>query len=76
MRRRRGADAGKWTLEEYRGGRAVVSYDGIFAGPDLCVGIMNRALELVGAYGVRVKVVENRAQGGAVDRYLLEWMEP
>lgn len=53
-----------------------MSYDGILAGPDLCVGIMNRALELVGAYGVRVKVVENRAQGGAVDRYLPGWMEP
>jgi hypothetical protein len=53
-----------------------VSYDGVFAGPDLYVGIMNRVLELVGAYGVRVKVVENRARGGAVDRYLPGWMEP
>jgi len=72
----RGADAGKWTVEEYRAGRAVLSYEGSFAGPGLCVGIMNRVLELAGAYGVRVTVVEDRAQGGAVDRYLLEWMEP
>jgi hypothetical protein len=71
----RGEEAGEWTLEEYRRGRAVVSYDGSFAGPGLCVGIMDRALEMAGGYGVRVKVLEDRAHGGAVDRYLLEWME-
>jgi hypothetical protein len=72
----RGPGAGEWTLEEYRGGRAVLSYDGDFAGPALCIGIMNRALELTGACDVRIGVIEERAQGAAVDRYLLEWMEP
>ncbi|MGD8717800.1 MAG: hypothetical protein PVH29_03160 [Candidatus Zixiibacteriota bacterium] len=67
-------EGGGWTLEEYREGRSILRYDGDFAQPDICVGIVRRALESTGAYNIRVEMIDTRSGEGGADRYLMEWI--
>jgi hypothetical protein len=72
----RGEGAGDWRVEEYAPGRAVVKETGVTGNVDFSVGIIKSSLESVGAYNVRVAVIDDRAQGAEANRFLAEWIEP
>jgi uncharacterized protein (TIGR02265 family) len=72
----RGEGAGDWRVEEFAPGRAIIKETGITGNVDFSVGIIKSSLETVGAYNVRVAVIDDRAQGADANRFLAEWMEP
>lgn len=72
----RGEEAGRWLAEEYAPGRAVIRETGLTANTDFGSGVIKAGLELVGAYNVRVTVIDDRAAGAEANRYLVEWIEP
>ncbi len=43
---------------------------------DFSVGVIKSSFEAVGAYNVRVAVIDDRTKGADANRYLAEWMEP
>jgi len=72
----RGEGAGTWEMEEGTAGRAIIRESGITSNVDFGAGILKGGLEGVGAYNIRVTVLDNRADGAPSNRYLVEWMEP
>jgi uncharacterized protein (TIGR02265 family) len=72
----RGENAGQWAAEEYAPGRAVIRETGLTANTDFGSGVIKAGLELVGAYNVRVTVIDDRAAGAEANRYLVEWIDP
>lgn len=72
----RGEGAGEWRVEEFAPGRAVFKETGVTGNVDFSVGIIKSSLEAVGAYNVRVAVIDDRARGADANRFLAEWMEP
>jgi len=72
----RGEGTGDWHVEEFAAGRAVIRETGITGSVDFSVGVIKSSLEAVGAYNVRVAVIDDRAEGADANRYLAEWLEP
>jgi len=72
----RGREAGEWVLEEYRPGRAILRETAVIANVNFVKGVLKGGLEALGCYNIRVNVLDDRAEGAAANRYLLEWMEP
>ena len=70
----RGEGAGDWHTEEYAPGRAVIVETGVTGNVSFAAGVLKSSVEAVGAYNVRVTVLDERAKGAAANRYLLEWM--
>lgn len=68
-------DPGEWEIREVGRGRAVVRYTGEMISPDITAGVFKGALETVGAYNVRVTVLESRPKGAPFNEWLVEWLE-
>jgi hypothetical protein len=72
----RGEDAGEWLVEEYKPGRAIIRETAITANVDFVSGVLRGGLEAMGAYNIRVSVLDERNTGADANRYLVEWIEP
>jgi hypothetical protein len=72
----RGKGAGDWHVEEFAPGRAIIEETGVTGNVDFSVGVIKSSFEAVGAYNVRVAVIDDRTKGADANRYLAEWMEP
>lgn len=72
----RGPASGDWRLEHYEPGRAILAEDSTLSNPVFGAGILRGALEMVGAYNVRVELLNERDAGSAFNRYLVEWIHP
>ncbi len=71
----RGPGAGAWEVETSGPGRAVIRENGITGSTGLGAGALKGCLETVGAYNVRVTIVDDAARGASHNRYLVEWLE-
>jgi len=67
----RGEGAGGWYLDEYLPGRAIVREDGIFVDVNFAIGVLKSALAALGAYNVRVALLDDRSRGARFSRYLV-----
>jgi hypothetical protein len=72
----RGPGTGAWWVESYETGRAVLAENGAAPSRTVSLGILRGVLEARGAYNVRSEVLNERAVGSAVNRYLIEWIHP
>jgi hypothetical protein len=71
----RGTEGEGWEIEDFRPGRIVVKETGFLPYVDFISGVIKRTLEALGALNVRVAVLNDRAEGAEVNRYLAEWLE-
>jgi hypothetical protein len=72
----RGEEAGEWIVEEYKPGRAIIKETAITANVDFVSGVLRGGLEALGAYNIRISVLDERGAGADANRYLVEWIEP
>jgi hypothetical protein len=72
----RGEEAGEWIVEEYKPGRAVMREKAITANVDFVSGVLRGGREALGAYNIRVSILDERSAGATANRYLVEWIEP
>jgi hypothetical protein len=71
----RGPEGEGWEIEDFRPGRIVIKETGFLPYVDFISGVIKRALEALGGLNVRVAVLDDRAKGADVNRYLAEWLE-
>ena len=72
----RGEDAGSWEISNYQTSRCILTETGPTRDTSFVAGIVRGGLGAVGAYNIRITVLEDRANGAAANKYLIEWMEP
>lgn len=71
----RGPEGEGWEIEKFRPGRIVIKETGFLPYVDFVSGVIKGALEALGGLNVRVAVLDDRAKGSEVNRYLAEWIE-
>jgi len=71
----RGDDAGEWLVTVQAPGCAVIKYTGEMASVHITAGVFKGALEAVGAYNIRVTILDTRADGGPYNTWVVEWIE-
>lgn len=71
----RGPEGEGWEIEDFRPGRIVIKETGFLPYVDFISGVIKRALEALGGLNVRVAVLDDRAKGDEVNRYLAEWLD-